>query len=81
MRITGSEPDSVQDYFEIDRLVEGLAKIYSTACATTWFKLVRGKQPTREEYRSKVVEFMETFRIYIVYFPRMARDRSIQGLR
>jgi hypothetical protein len=59
----------MQDYFEIDRLVEELAKIYSTACATTWFKLVRGKQPTREEFRSKVVEFMEHFEYTLSTFP------------
>ena len=51
----------MQDYFEIDGLVEELAKIYSTACATSWFNLVRGKQHTREKFRSKVVEFMEHF--------------------
>ena len=59
----------MQDYFEIDRLVEDLAKIYSTACATTWFKLVRGKRPTREEFRSKVVEFMEHFDNTLSTFP------------
>ena len=59
----------MQDYFELDRLVEELAKIYSTACATTWFKLVRGKQPTREEFRSKVVEFMEHFEYTLSTFP------------
>jgi hypothetical protein len=31
----------IHDYFEIDRLIEDLAKIYSTACATTCFKLSR----------------------------------------
>jgi hypothetical protein len=59
----------MQDYFELDRLVEELAKIYSTACATTWFKLVRGKQPTREEFRSKVVKFMEHFEYSLSTFP------------
>jgi hypothetical protein len=59
----------MQDYFELDRLVEELAKIYSTACATTWFKLVRGKEPTREEFRSKVVEFMEHFEYTLSTFP------------
>jgi hypothetical protein len=49
------------DFFEIERLVEDLAKIYSTACATTWFKLEKVKHPSREEFRSKVVEFMKHF--------------------
>ena len=42
------------DYFEIDRLIEDLAKIYSTACATTWFKITKNHKPTKEEYRDKV---------------------------
>lgn len=49
------------DFFEIDRLIEDLAKIYSTACATTWFKLAKNKDPSIEEFRSKVIEFMKQF--------------------
>jgi len=60
----------VQDYFEIDRLVEDLAKIYSTACATTWFKLAKNKRPTKDEFRTKVVEFMEHFNYTLSTFPK-----------
>ncbi len=49
------------DYFEIDRLIEDLAKVYSTACATTWFKVSMNKKPTVEEFRTKVVDFMRNF--------------------
>ena len=63
-------PYSVQDYFEIDRLVEDLAKIYSTACATTWFRLAKTKRPTRVEFRTKVVEFMEHFEYTLSTFPQ-----------
>ena len=49
------------DYFEIDRLIEDLAKVYSTACATTWFKVSMNKKPTVEEFRTKVVDFMKNF--------------------
>ena len=60
----------MQDYFEIDRLVEDLAKIYSTACATTWFKLVHPhKPPTKEEFRSKVTEFMKHLEYTLSTFP------------
>jgi hypothetical protein len=57
------------DFFEIDRLVEDLAKIYSTACATTWFKLAKNKHPSSEEFRSKVVEFMKHFEYTLSTYP------------
>ena|ERR671931_532310 len=57
------------DFFEIDRLIEDLAKIYSTACATTWFKLAKNKNPSREEFRSKVVEFMKHFEHTLSAYP------------
>lgn len=57
------------DYFELDRLVEDLAKIYSTACATSWFKLSGNKNPSKEEFRAKVVEFMKHFEYTLSTFP------------
>lgn len=57
------------DYFEIDRLVEDLAKLYSTACATSWFKIMGNKHPTKEEFRNKVVEFMKHFGYTLNTFP------------
>ena len=58
------------DYFEIDRLVEDLAKIYSTACATSWFTVMGNKRPTKEEFRGKVVEFMKQFESTLSAFPQ-----------
>lgn len=60
------------DYFEIDRLVEDLAKIYSTACASSWFKVTGSKRPTKEEFRAKVVEFMKHFEYTLSTFPSNA---------
>lgn len=57
------------DYFELDRLIEDLAKIYSTACATSWFKIL-GKKPSKEEFRVKVVEFMNHFEHTLSTFPQ-----------
>lgn len=57
------------DYFEIDRLVEDLAKIYSTACATSWFRISGNNKPTKEEFRAKVVEFMKHFEYTLSTFP------------
>jgi len=60
----------VPDYFEIERLVEDLAKIYSTACATSWFKITKNKHPTKEEFRTKVVEFMQHFKYTLSTYPQ-----------
>jgi hypothetical protein len=58
------------DYFEIERLIEDLAKIYSTACATSWFKIEGNKHPTKEEFRDKVVTFMRHFEHSLSKFPQ-----------
>ena len=58
------------DYFEVDRLIEDLAKLYSTACATSWFKIESNTRPTPEEFRHKVVEFMKHFEYTLASFPQ-----------
>jgi hypothetical protein len=58
------------DYFEMDRLVEDLAKIYSTACATSWFKIMGNKRPTKEEFRAKVAEFMKHLEYTLSTYPQ-----------
>ena len=58
------------DYFEMDRLVEDLAKLYSTACATSWFKITGNKRPTQEEFRNKVAEFMKHFEYTLASYPQ-----------
>jgi hypothetical protein len=58
------------DYFEIDRVVEDLAKNCAAPCTTTWFKVTNNKKPSHEEYRAKVVEFMKQFEnILLARFP------------
>ena len=58
------------DFFEIDRVVEDLAKNYAAPCTTTWFKITNNKKPSHEEYRAKVVEFMKQFEnILMARFP------------
>ncbi len=58
------------DYFEIDRLIEDLAKLYCTACATSWFRIEGNKHPSKEEFRHKVVEFMKHFEYTLASFPQ-----------
>jgi hypothetical protein len=47
------------DFFEIERVIEELAKNYAAPCTTTWFKVSNNKNPSTEQYREKVVEFMK----------------------
>jgi len=68
----------MSDFFEIERLVEDLAKIYSTACATSWYKvnniynvfLLLYFHPTIGEFRNKVIEFMKHFEYTLSTFPQ-----------
>jgi len=76
----------MQDYFEIDRLVEDLAKIYSTACASSWFKVSGNRRPTKEEFRNKVVEFMKHFEYTLSSFPGTPeadrfKERALKALQ
>jgi len=57
------------DYFEIDRLIEDLAKLYACSCASSWFKIEGQLNPTRDEFRNKVVEFMNHFKYTLSTFP------------
>ncbi|MEP0825839.1 MAG: hypothetical protein HRF40_10160, partial [Nitrososphaera sp.] len=45
-------------------------KIYSTACATSWFKITGNKRPEKEEFRTKVVEFMKHLEYTLGTFPQ-----------
>ena len=74
------------DYFEMDRVIEDLARSLAAPCATTWFKISGVKDPTIGIYRNKVVEFMNTFRTIIFeYYPDIKqsdtlRDCALRGL-
>ncbi len=49
------------DFFEMERILEELARSFAAPSATTWFKVTSNKKPNRDEYRKKVVEFMNLF--------------------
>ena len=53
--------ENVVDFFEMDRVLDELARTFAAPSATTWFKVTRNKSPTRDEYRLKVIEFMNLF--------------------
>jgi preprotein translocase subunit Sss1 len=49
------------DFFELDRVLEDVAKTYAAPSATVWFKVNNNSKPTQEEYHQKVVEFIKRF--------------------
>ena len=58
------------DFFEMERVIEELAKAYPAQCATTWFKITKNHKPSQEEYRSKVVEYMKIFEYLLATYPQ-----------
>ena len=47
------------DFFELDRVLEDVAKTYAAPSSTVWFKVTNNSKPTQQEYHEKVVEFMK----------------------
>lgn len=66
------------DYFELERLVEDLAKIYSTACATSWYKVNNIFNPTLVEFRNKVIEYMNHFEYTLSTFPNTSESQKFK---
>jgi hypothetical protein len=66
------------DYFELERLVEDLAKIYSTACATSWYKVNNIINPSLQEFRNKVIEYMKHFEYTLSTFPNTAESDNFK---
>jgi len=66
------------DFFEIERLVEDLAKIYSTACATSWYRVNNISKPTIAEFRNKVIEFMKHFEYTLSTFPHTKESENFK---
>ncbi len=44
--------------FEIERAFDLLPHVVGATWTTTWFRFNGKKNPTREEYRNKVIEYM-----------------------
>ena len=67
------------DFFEIDRLIEDLAKLYCTQLAVSWFKVNKNKKPTKEEFRELVVGFMNDFENTLSKFPDTAEGSQFKN--
>ena len=57
-------------YFEINLMIENLAKSYGAPNANYYFRIHRMK-PSKEEYRKKVVEYMMHYKYTIESFKDM----------
>ena len=58
------------DLFELDRVLEDIAKTYAAPSATVWFKVTNIGKPSQEEYHEKVIEFIKKFEnLLISCFP------------
>jgi hypothetical protein len=68
------------DYFEMERVIEELAKVYPAQCATTWFKLTKNYKPSKEEYRDKVVEYMKQFEYLLATYPQSLETDMLKDL-
>jgi hypothetical protein len=68
------------DYFEMERVIEELAKAYPAQCATTWFKITKNHKPSQEEYRNKVVEYMKIFEHLLATFPQSPETDRLKEL-
>ncbi len=68
------------DYFEMERVIEELAKAYPAQCATTWFKITKKHKPSKEEYRNKVVEYMRIFEYLLATFPQGLEKDKLKDL-
>jgi len=54
------------DFFELDRVLEDIAKTYAAPSATVWFKVTNNGKPSQQEYHEKVVEFIKKFENLII---------------
>ena len=72
-----------EDYFEIDRVIEELAKSYAAPCATSWFKVSSIRKPSQEEYRKKVIDLIKQFEqsLPFLYPNNKESDRFMEYVR
>ena len=68
------------DYFEMERVIEELAKAYPAQCATTWFKITKNHKPSKEEYRNKVVEYIRQFEYLLATYPQGLEKDNLKDL-
>lgn len=63
--------------FEIDRAFDLIPHVIGSSWAVSWFRLNKIKKPTREEYRSKVVEYVRYLENLVDSFPNSDRFQEL----
>jgi len=65
--------------FEIERALDLIPHVIGASWATTWFRLNKIKRLTREEYRSKVVEYVKFLENLMDSFPKSDNFQEIDS--
>lgn len=60
------------DGFEIDRAFDLLPHVVGASWAVVWFRMNKIRQPTPEEFRNKVVEYLKILDTLVDSYPKSA---------
>lgn len=68
------------DIFELDRILEDIAKTFAAPTSTAWFKANNNRKPSRNEYYEKTVEFIKKFEnLLMTSFPDNEHSDYMKG--
>ena len=57
--------------FEIERAFDLLPHVVGSSWAVVWFRLNKIKKPTREEYREKVLDYLNVITSYSIHYTKL----------
>ncbi len=58
------------DSFEIDRAFDLLPHVIGASWAVVWFRMNKIREPTQEEFRNKVVEYLKILDTLVDSYPK-----------
>ena len=65
--------------FEIQSAFDLLPHVVGCSWATIWFRMNKIKNPTREEFREKVVEYFKMLEPLLCVYPKSENFKEIVG--
>ena len=65
--------------FEIQTAFDLLPHVVGCSWATIWFRMNKIKNPTREEFREKVVEYFKILESLLEVYPKSENFKEIVG--
>jgi len=65
--------------FEIERALDLIPHVIGASWATTWFRLNKIRKPSKEEYRTKVVEHVKFLEPLVNSFPKSDNFQEISS--